>query len=429
MIPDHAQRQPSQISASCFPTYDSIINTINPASTQQDLTHNAACADGIAPGAIQNMRMISPFDLDIAKHLPKNLEFSRIQPENMTSSKYHISKKPPTTVDTKTVDRMLQLVPGTCYVLSDWMRIKGIIEIHNEWDRVLKNKKSPYRSLQSKLKSTFEEMLYAFENIYAAYLQQCAIQNTTVCKNRIKRVEKKHSRAAHRSPPTSVTAEDHEETAREPDQAQAETRKRRSTTRNTDTPRTKRANTTTCCQNQPEKCAHVCPAKKRHIQEPAQAPVYAMGTVMGTRGDNITASHNDNTQPREEPNTQNLKQQAAHGQATTTFNPNQTIPELHTSNFAPAYPPPPPHVYGYPCLCPNCLNVGYMVGNVQTPQKHARDYSTNPTMSGAHTTNSEVACTNNDPHTPRSAQECDFTLDTATLDMLLNVTVVSPVCK
>jgi hypothetical protein len=304
--------------------------------------------------------VVSPFDPEVSKRLPRNLEFKKIDDQTMNSGKYHINKKPPTTVDTRAVDRLLCLKPGTCYVLSDWMRLKGIIEIHNEWDRIRKNRKSCYHELQTRLKNTFKEMLAAFENIYAPYLCQESVYNTTVCKNRDKRVE------PPRKPKSARKASDKPRSADKKDDEDADD----------DTEDDSEA-----CGNEPEP-HDAKPAKsaKRQTQtqqvkikrqktgKTSEIPIWAQGTVK-TDGTSIVcisqiAIDATNPQHQLQPPTEPRSVAGAFGfQQHRPPPPSHyaqeyanAIPQTPTQTFQ---PPPPPHVFGYPCPCPECVTSAY----------------------------------------------------------------------
>lgn len=115
--------------------------------------------------------------------MPANLKFFRVDAKT-TSYHYHMSKKPLTTIDCKAVESLLGLKFGTCYVLSDWMRLKAITTMHAEWTSISRNLKTPYRQVQESLAAFFQKTLAEFEHTYGELLHQEQIENTYYVKTR-----------------------------------------------------------------------------------------------------------------------------------------------------------------------------------------------------------------------------------------------------
>lgn len=115
--------------------------------------------------------------------MPANLKFFRVDAKT-TSYHYHMSKKPLTTIDCKAVESLLGLKFGTCYVLSDWMRLKAITTMHTEWTSISRNLKTPYKQVQESLATFFQKALAEFEHTYGELLHQEQIENTYYVKTR-----------------------------------------------------------------------------------------------------------------------------------------------------------------------------------------------------------------------------------------------------
>ena len=131
------------------------------------------------------------FDERVRAGLPQNLRFYRVD-EKTTSYHYHMNKKPLTTMDCKIVETLLRLKHGTCYVMSDWMRLKAITNMHKEWNDISRNvKTADYKQVQDHLGCFFEKALKEFEVTYAELLQQPQVKDVYFVKIRDRSRKKK----------------------------------------------------------------------------------------------------------------------------------------------------------------------------------------------------------------------------------------------
>lgn len=131
-------------------------------------------------------RAVPAFDDATNDLLPGNLKFMRII-DKTESSDLQTNKKPITTFDAMMVEAVLRLKHGSCYVLSDYVKLRGINMMHREWGSVARNGKTDYVGVQKSLAVFFEGVTRIFEKEFAEYLSQPQIMDTYYVKARDKK--------------------------------------------------------------------------------------------------------------------------------------------------------------------------------------------------------------------------------------------------
>jgi hypothetical protein len=125
-----------------------------------------------------------PYPDIIMRCLPKQLYFAHVDANTNLFQYVNNKKRPPTAQDLARVEEILNILPGTCYVILTWMKLKSLVQSQTEWLNISKNRKTQFVPMQSELENFLGGNLIAYERYFNTYLSQPQIKDVIISKVR-----------------------------------------------------------------------------------------------------------------------------------------------------------------------------------------------------------------------------------------------------